>query len=127
MTTLVLDVGTNMEKFDMGDAFVGPWDIANLVSDFLMEKMGVETSACSTKAPTTSTLGSPSAEAAGSDKDKDKGSDEGLTVAVAAATVHGTFRLTAEMVQKVEADLASDFARYRFLVDFMQGLSLIHI
>lgn len=41
-----------MEKFDMGDAFVGAWDIANLVSDFLMEKMGAETSGCSTKAPT---------------------------------------------------------------------------
>ncbi len=41
-----------MEKFDMGDAFVGAWDIANLVSDFVMEKMGAETSGCSTKAPT---------------------------------------------------------------------------
>lgn len=41
-----------MEKFDMGDAFVGAWDIANLTSDFLMEKMGAETSGCSTKAPT---------------------------------------------------------------------------
>lgn len=41
-----------MEKFDMGDAFVGAWDIANLTSDFLMEKMGAETSGCSAKAPT---------------------------------------------------------------------------
>lgn len=41
-----------MEQYDMGDAFVGAWDIANLVSDFLMEKMGAETSGCSTKAPT---------------------------------------------------------------------------
>lgn len=48
----MLDVGSAMEKFDMGDAFVGAWDIANLVSDFLMERMGAETSGCSTKAPT---------------------------------------------------------------------------
>ncbi|CAN0426303.1 unnamed protein product, partial [Ectocarpus sp. 13 AM-2016] len=49
MTTLVLDMGSAMEQFDMGDAFVGAWDIANLVSDFLMEKMGAETSGCSAK------------------------------------------------------------------------------
>lgn len=53
MTTLVLDMGSAMEQFDMGDAFVGAWDIANLVSDFLMEKMGAETSGCSAKAPKT--------------------------------------------------------------------------
>lgn len=45
-------MGSGMEKFDMGDAFVGAWDIANLTSDFMMEKMGAETSGCSTKAPT---------------------------------------------------------------------------
>lgn len=55
LTTLVLDVGSAMEKYDMEDAFVGAWDIANLTSDFLMEKMGAETSGCSTKAPTSLT------------------------------------------------------------------------
>eukprot|EP00752_Nemacystus_decipiens_P001436 g1415.t2 len=90
LTTLVLDVGSAMEKFDMGDAFVGAWDIANLTSDFLMEKMGAETSGCSTKAP--KSLSSSSA-----------------------------FRLTSEKVAEMQTDLTSDFARYRFLVDFMEG------
>ncbi|CAM9980759.1 unnamed protein product [Ectocarpus fasciculatus] len=92
MTTLVLDIGSAMEQYDMGDAFVGAWDIANLVSDFLMEKMGAETSGCSAKAPKTL----PSA-----------GSD--------------AFRLTSNKVEQMQADLTSDFARYRFLLDLMEG------
>ncbi|CAM9179851.1 unnamed protein product [Ectocarpus sp. 6 AP-2014] len=92
MTTLVLDMGSAMEQFDMGDAFVGAWDIANLVSDFLMEKMGAETSGCSAKAPKTL----PSA-----------GSD--------------AFRLTSDKAEQMQADLTSDFARYRFLLDLMEG------
>ncbi|CAN0521039.1 unnamed protein product [Ectocarpus sp. 8 AP-2014] len=92
MTTLVLDIGSAMEQFDMGDAFVGAWDIANLVSDFLMEKMGAETSGCSAKAPKTL----PSA-----------GSD--------------AFRLTSDKAEQMQADLTSDFARYRFLLDLMEG------
>ena len=116
MTTLVLDVGTKLEAFDMGDAFVGPWDIANLVSDFLMEKMGAETSGCSTKAPTTSAPGSTSA-----DTDSNAGFADTNKDSIASAAAQGSFFLTAEMAQQVQADLASDFARYRFLVDFMQG------
>ncbi|CAM9645531.1 unnamed protein product [Ectocarpus sp. 12 AP-2014] len=92
LTTLVLDMGSAMEQFDMGDAFVGAWDIANLVSDFLMEKMGAETSSCSAKAPKTL----PSA-----------GSDAS--------------RLTSDKVEQMQADLTSDFARYRFLLDLMEG------
>lgn len=33
----------------------------------------------------------------------------------------GAFRLTAEKVEQMQADLTSDFARYRFLLDFMEG------
>lgn len=80
---------------DMGDAFVGPWDIANLASDFLMGKMGAEVSGCSTKVPS-----SPSA-------------------AGDTSTSWSTFRLTQAGVSRVQANLASDFSRYRFLKDFM--------
>ncbi|CAM9910099.1 unnamed protein product [Scytosiphon promiscuus] len=102
MTTLVLDVGSAMEKFDMGDAFVGAWDIANLVSDFLMQRMGAETSGCSTKAPTTSPSPATTSSSSGS----------GGAPA---------FRLTTEKVDMMQADLTSDFARYRFLLDLMEG------
>lgn len=97
MTTLVLDVGTSMETFDMGDAFVGAWDIANLVSDFVMAKMGAETSGCSTKIPSMT------------------------TAATTTTTTAFAFRLTTAKVQQMQTSLGSDFARYRFLVDFMEG------
>lgn len=84
-----------MEKFDMGDAFVGPWDIANRVSDFVMDRMGAETSGCSTKAPAVSSSGDT------------------------AAAQTKNFRLTTEMVRQVQSDLASDFSRYLFLVGIM--------
>ena len=88
MTTLIMETGSGMEKFDMGDAFVGPWDVANLVSDFLMQKMGAEVSACSSKIPTSIPPSTP-------------------------------FRLKTDAVRRVRGDLASDFSRYRFLLDFM--------
>lgn len=95
MSSLVLDVGTGLESFDMEDAFVGPWDIANLVSDFLMDKMGAETSTCNVRAPPTS---------------MDQGSREITT---------STFHLTMEGVQQMNEVLVTDFSRYRFLGNFM--------
>lgn len=79
----------------MGDAFVGPWDIANLASDFLMGKMGAEVSGCSTEAPSSSSAGGD------------------------ASTSSSMFRLTRAGVDRVQGNLASDFSRYRFLKDFM--------
>lgn len=90
-----MDIGTGLEKIDMGDAFVGPWDIANLASDFLMGKMGAEVSGCSITAPLVSTAG-----------DDDSGSSR-------------TFRFTQADVERVKSDLTSEFSRYRFLKNFM--------
>lgn len=95
MTSLMLEMGSELEKFDMGDAFVGAWDVANLVSDFILERMGAETSECSKKAPPT--LGAEAAQA-----------PEG-----------SRFRLTTASVRRMEEALASEFSRYRFLKDFM--------
>ncbi len=39
--------GTALEKEDLSEAFVGPWDVANKVADFLMYKMDRELSSCS--------------------------------------------------------------------------------
>mmetsp|Transcript_6987 Transcript_6987/g.11746 ORF Transcript_6987/g.11746 Transcript_6987/m.11746 type:complete len:156 (-) Transcript_6987:48-515(-) len=35
---LLLAIGNGLEQIDMGDAFVGPWDIANMASDILMKE-----------------------------------------------------------------------------------------
>lgn len=101
LTSLVLDIGAGLEKVDMEEAFVGPWDIANLTSDFLMQKMGAETSGCSTIAPSTSL------------RVRDMNS------ATAAAEGGGSFRFTTDEVQRVLENLTTDLSRYRFLKDFM--------
>uniref|UniRef100_A0A7S2UZ53 Uncharacterized protein n=1 Tax=Fibrocapsa japonica TaxID=94617 RepID=A0A7S2UZ53_9STRA len=36
---VVVAVGEALEKVDMGDAYVGAWDVANLCSDFLMQRL----------------------------------------------------------------------------------------
>lgn len=43
---LLMNVGSAFEDFNMRDAFVGPWDVANKVSDLLMVRMNRELCAC---------------------------------------------------------------------------------
>jgi hypothetical protein len=95
LNELVMDVGTGLESFDMGDAFVGAWDVANVVSDFMIAYMGLETAACSFKLP------------------------EGLTD-TAAAAVAVTF--TADEAQALSFALDGEFERYRWLGKFMEEL-----
>ncbi len=37
---MLMEIGSELEKFDMVDAYVGPWDVANTVSDLLMARLG---------------------------------------------------------------------------------------
>jgi hypothetical protein len=93
LNELIMDVGTGLESFDMGDAFVGAWDVANVVSDFMIAYMGLETAACSFKLP------------------------KGLTAGAAAAV---TF--TADEAQALSLALDGEFERYRWLGKFMEEL-----
>eukprot|EP01036_Dinobryon_divergens_P024218 gene24218-32648_t len=43
---MLMDVGTALERFDMEDAFVNAWDVANKVSDLLMVRMNQEVAPC---------------------------------------------------------------------------------
>jgi hypothetical protein len=43
---ILMETGYGLESFDMEDAFVNAWDIANKVSDFLLLRMGRETCDC---------------------------------------------------------------------------------
>ena len=42
ITQLMLAIGGALEKTDMGECFVGPWDIANMSSDVLFELNDLE-------------------------------------------------------------------------------------
>ena len=48
MTTVADDLTENWDKYD-ADAFVNAWDIANYVSDYLVQRSGAEACVCSTK------------------------------------------------------------------------------
>lgn len=40
LNSVLVDVGTGLMAFDLGDAFVGPWDVANSVTELLMARLG---------------------------------------------------------------------------------------
>ena len=44
---ILINMGTALESFDMENAFVNAWDVANKASDFLMFRMNRELSLCS--------------------------------------------------------------------------------
>lgn len=48
MTTVADDLTQNWDQYD-ADAFVNAWDIANYVSDYLVQRSGAEACECSTK------------------------------------------------------------------------------
>lgn len=48
MTTVADDLNANWEEYD-ADAFINGWDIANYVSDYLVQVSGGENCDCSTK------------------------------------------------------------------------------
>lgn len=48
MTTVAGDLEAKWGDYDK-DAFVGPWDITNYVSDFLTERAGLERCSCSSQ------------------------------------------------------------------------------
>lgn len=93
LNQLIMDVGTGLESYDMGDAFVGGWDVANIMSDFMLEKMGLETISCSCKIPEELLLqhGDP-----------------------APALV-----LTTKKVQELQILLEEDFDRYKWLTNLL--------
>lgn len=49
MTTVVEDLEANWSEYYDQDAFVGPWDVTNYVSDFLTQRAGLERCACSSR------------------------------------------------------------------------------
>ncbi|CAM9099932.1 unnamed protein product [Chrysoparadoxa australica] len=99
LTSFVVEVGTALEQYDMGDAFVGSWDVANIASDFVIAKMGLEVSGCSTKLP------------------------EGLSAVWTQTQVGGAgaavapAHLLPETVNKLKVRLGGEFERYRFMAD----------
>mmetsp|Transcript_5873 Transcript_5873/g.8060 ORF Transcript_5873/g.8060 Transcript_5873/m.8060 type:complete len:185 (-) Transcript_5873:269-823(-) len=51
VTGILVAVGTELEKVELYPAFVGPWEIANMASDFLVVKIGGDGCGCTYQVP----------------------------------------------------------------------------
>lgn len=86
---LLLIIGAELENFDMADAYVNGWDVANKVSDLLMLRMERELCSCA------GDFGRP---------------EEGMTQ---------TMQTMQECMLDVQDTLKSEFKRYKWLQEFL--------
>jgi len=111
---MLMRVGTVLESFDMGDAFVNAWDVANKVSDLLMVRMDRELCSCA---------GDMSAYSNTQPKDLDDklnlmnnpSTGDLLTNAIP------PIQLSSAVLQREAVDLRPTFERYLFLREFLEG------
>jgi len=112
LTSVMMYLGEVMMDTDMGDAFVGPWDIANACSDLLMARMGRETCDCA-DGPSASMRGIANIE---DDNSADAGAAVGEGGAAETSEQPSAGVLSAELVAALrEGCLKSSFDRYKFL------------
>lgn len=107
---LMMDVGTSLESFDMEKAFVNPWDVANKVADFLMFRMNRELCDCS--GDVASLCIHP--------LDED-------VISVSVSNRQSIFQamppavVNIDTMQLFSRNLRTEFSRYTFLRDFLEG------
>jgi len=117
---MLLEVGTELEMFDMEDAFVNGWDVANKVSDLLMVRLDRELCEC---------MGDLSSFIEDS---KSINSNSGTNIAVNQVNsvpmmiptnkkyLEGNLsKETAHHVRQTMRQLANEFDRFKLLRDFM--------
>eukprot|EP01041_Mallomonas_annulata_P001885 gene1885-3655_t len=92
---MLVSVGTALENFDMNDAFVNGWEVANKVSDLLLLRMNRELCACAGDMSGFSSLSSGTTRASG--------------------------QITAEKLKSTTDRFKSTFSRYIFLREFLEG------
>jgi hypothetical protein len=105
---VLVELGDGLAGFDLGDAFVGPWDVANAAADLLLLRLGRDTCACSDQGALASAVAA--AEARSAD-----------TVAAAASTPTLSDDFDASKVEALRPSLESGFGRYKFLAAALGG------
>jgi len=97
---MLMDIGTSLETFDMEDAFVNGWDVANKVSDLLILRMGKETASCA-------------GDMAPFKQISDKiDFDSRLLLSI---------RSNKALMSKISLNFSSTFKRFGFLRDILEG------
>lgn len=99
MGEIIMGIGTCLESFDLKDAFVNAWDIANKVGDFLLVLMQRETCECS------------------DDAYKYIAPIDALQV----VSKNRVYSITTKKMREVVEVLESKFERFKFIQDFFDG------
>ena len=123
LTSVMMYLGEVMEKTDMGDAFVGPWDVANACSDLLMARMGRETCDCADAVSIVDggdagdgDAGDGAAVGEGGGGGRGAGQEAFARLATETSEQLAAGVLDAELVARLrEGCLKSTFERYKFL------------
>lgn len=110
---IVMNTGTAFESFDLGDAYVNSWDIANKVSDFLMVRLDREV-CCS---------GDLSAfkELSDSMEGIDANGDTIIKMITPKKAHFPPILVDTKELQTASRVLESEFARYKLMKDFLDG------
>jgi hypothetical protein len=101
-------IGSALESFDMGDAFVGPWDVANKASDLLMFRMGRELCSCTEDLSMFSSTNSSA---------KPTDAVFMLFDAKSESAIH----VSVDEIKSATENLRTEFRRYTFLRNFADG------
>lgn len=117
--SILMAVGTRLEALDMGDAFVGPWDVANAASDFLMARLGREMAACCIPAAIAEGAEAAIAEAADASRSSLQPA-EGEVQQPSRWSSGGDSLQPAEVLADLKEALASNFLRYKFLGEVLE-------
>ncbi|KAJ1422457.1 hypothetical protein B484DRAFT_452362 [Ochromonadaceae sp. CCMP2298] len=135
---VMLEVGTTLESFEMADAFVSGWDVANKVSDLLMVRLDRELCACmgdmSSFVEESNTLNAQDKERAQVTQvqtvrpmlvpDQVGPAQVSVPLQIPTGSLFLQDKITLESAYRVrnaQRLLCSEFARYRLLVQFMDG------
>ncbi|CAM9923522.1 unnamed protein product [Phaeothamnion confervicola] len=141
-----METGSALERFDMGDAFVNGWDVANLVADFMLARLGRANCECNTPLPSgmvphgvaaaaavagaaavdaaagsgTAAAAADTAAAAGASAGTGTGAAAAASVAASAAASAPARR--PPTAEELAGRLGTEFDRYRFLADFLDEI-----
>ena len=119
---MLMQVGAALEQFDMDNAFVNAWDVANRVADFLIVRMDRELCECAGDLSGYIDSGPTEVKIPMNSQYLDP---DGWTAAATA----GTRSVEDELQEKIRATrirnavrlLHSEFARLKFLREFLEG------
>lgn len=117
---MLMQVGASLEQFDMDNAFVNAWDVANRVADFLIVRMDRELCECAGDLSGYIDKGPTEVKIPMNSQYLDP---DGWTAAAGTSFVEDELqnKIRATRIQNAVRLLHSEFARLKFLREFLEG------